>query len=45
MTGDNNNNNNNNNKNDQTNNKITAENESAKSPDHFQDNNVIKRKK
>ena len=37
MIGDNNNN--------QTDNKITVEEESAKSPDFFQDKNVIKRKK
>ena len=38
-------NNNNNKNNDQTDNKITLEDESAKYPDFFQDNNAIKRKK
>ena len=38
------NSNSNNNNNDQTDNKITAEDESAKSPNFFQDNNTIKRK-
>ena len=41
MLGDSNNNNHNNNNNTQTDNKITVEDESIKSPEFFQDNNAI----